>query len=295
MATARQQSANRRNASRSSGPRSPAGKRRSSANAVVHGLSAASPVLPGEDPAEWEAFRAGVVADFAPVGTAEAELVHSIASPIWRRRRILRLEVAAAVAPPAADPAHPARLGWSDPTLLTSARERLADAEAVLADTRRLHALVPALVTDADDERVSPDDAVYLLTAAAETVQASRPFTLPASDAINGTAPDFLASLGVPAEFVQEPAGWDGWSAGLVRTGCAKLAGMADWTTGRLFRELLAGDVGKLAERAAAARAAVEQMTAVAQGATAVPPPAALEAILRYEPHLSRQLSAALA
>ena len=259
-----------------------------------------SPVLPGEDPAEWESFRAGLVADFAPVGTAEAELVHSIASPIWRRRRILRLEVAAAVAPPAADPAHPARLGWSDPTLLTSARERLADAEAVLADTRRLHALVPVLVADADDERVNPDDAVYLLTAAADAVQASRPFTLPAFDAIpdlpadafdaiNGTAPDVLASLGVPGEFVQEPAGWDGWTAGLVWVGCAKLAGMADWTTGRLFRELLAGDVGELERRAAAARAAV------AQGATAVPPPAALEAILRYEPHLSRQLSAALA
>ena len=45
---------NRRNSLKSTGPKSPEGKRRSKFNAVKHGMSAATPVLPGEDP---DAFR----------------------------------------------------------------------------------------------------------------------------------------------------------------------------------------------------------------------------------------------
>src|SRR5262245_55163448 len=45
---------NRRNAPRSSGPKSPEGRSRSKMNALKHGMRAQTPVLPGEDPA---AFR----------------------------------------------------------------------------------------------------------------------------------------------------------------------------------------------------------------------------------------------
>jgi hypothetical protein len=45
---------NRRNSTRSTGPRTPEGKARSRFNAVKHGMSATPPVLPGEDP---DAFR----------------------------------------------------------------------------------------------------------------------------------------------------------------------------------------------------------------------------------------------
>ncbi len=41
---------NRQNAQHSTGPRTEAGKRRSSLNALQHGLTATSAVLPSEDP-----------------------------------------------------------------------------------------------------------------------------------------------------------------------------------------------------------------------------------------------------
>ena len=110
MSSPRKSTANRLNAARSTGPRTPAGKTQSSRNAVAHGFRCQSPVLPGEDPAEWECFRAGVVADLAPVGYAEVERVNWIASLMWRRRRMTLFEVAAAVCPPPVDPTQPPRL-----------------------------------------------------------------------------------------------------------------------------------------------------------------------------------------
>ena len=95
MSSPRKSTANRLNATRSTGPRTPAGKTQSSRNAIAHGFRCQSPVLPGEDPAEWECFRAGVVADLAPVGYAEVELVNWIASLMWRRRRGNVVEVSA--------------------------------------------------------------------------------------------------------------------------------------------------------------------------------------------------------
>ena len=50
--TEKQKEANRRNAQKSSGPRTTQGKRNSCFNAVSHGLTARSVLLPGEDPAE---------------------------------------------------------------------------------------------------------------------------------------------------------------------------------------------------------------------------------------------------
>ena len=80
MVNARQHTANRVNATRSTGPRTPAGKTRAKYNAVAHGLRAVSPVLPGEDPAAWEAYRAAVVAELDPAGVLEAEVANRIAA-----------------------------------------------------------------------------------------------------------------------------------------------------------------------------------------------------------------------
>ena len=54
------------------------GKARSSQNAFKHGLSAKTPLLPGEDPAEFAAFSEALIEDLAPQGAIEAYLVNAL-------------------------------------------------------------------------------------------------------------------------------------------------------------------------------------------------------------------------
>ncbi len=62
-------------------------------NAVQHGLTAEAPVIPGVESAEeWDAHRAAIVDDRAPVGAMEAALVDRIARLAWRLRRVDRYE-----------------------------------------------------------------------------------------------------------------------------------------------------------------------------------------------------------
>ena len=93
MASKRQIDANRRNAQRSTGPRTAAGKARSSANALRHGLTAAKAmVLPDESAEAFERFRDGVAADLDPQGMLQAALAQRIATLLWRLDRAARLE-----------------------------------------------------------------------------------------------------------------------------------------------------------------------------------------------------------
>ena len=93
MATQRQIDANRENALRSTGPRTEAGKAASSANALSHGLTAASTVvLPEEDTDAFERLREGVIADLDPAGALQAALAQRIAVLLWRLDRATRLE-----------------------------------------------------------------------------------------------------------------------------------------------------------------------------------------------------------
>ena len=68
QASESQIAANRANAQKSTGPRTAEGKARSSQNAVKHGLTAKEgPVLPGEDPAEFETFVEALFEDIDTV------------------------------------------------------------------------------------------------------------------------------------------------------------------------------------------------------------------------------------
>ncbi len=93
MATWRQIAANRRNAQKSTGPRSVAGKAASSANALVHGFTAARTlVLADEDEAVFHALRQDVIADLDPLDVVQAALAQRIAILLWRLERASRLE-----------------------------------------------------------------------------------------------------------------------------------------------------------------------------------------------------------
>jgi hypothetical protein len=84
--------ANRANALRSTGPRTPAGKQRSSLNALRHGLTAASAVLPSENWAAYEDHRRRFFDEYQPATPTESQLVQELADTSWRLNRIPLLE-----------------------------------------------------------------------------------------------------------------------------------------------------------------------------------------------------------
>jgi hypothetical protein len=89
---ARRAATNRANSARSTGPRTESGKQRSSRNALRHGLTAQTAVLPTEDPEAYQRHNQQFVDEYAPATATETQLVHEIANTAWRLNRIPCLE-----------------------------------------------------------------------------------------------------------------------------------------------------------------------------------------------------------
>jgi hypothetical protein len=83
---------NRANAQHSTGPRTDSGKQRSSLNALRHGLTAASAVLPSEDRAAYDAHRRSFFDEYQPATPAETQLTQELADTAWRLNRVPLLE-----------------------------------------------------------------------------------------------------------------------------------------------------------------------------------------------------------
>jgi hypothetical protein len=84
--------ANRKNAQRSTGPRTPGGKLKSSANALKFGCYAKLVVLPGEDQSEYDALRQQLWDYLEPRNPLEAIWTLEIANTHWRLQRLARIE-----------------------------------------------------------------------------------------------------------------------------------------------------------------------------------------------------------
>ena len=92
MATPAQLAANRANAQRSTGPRSVEGKSVSRFNALQHGADAASPIIPGEDPGEYQHLAGEYLQCLAPQTPDEQYHVQTMIDSDWQKRRLSRLE-----------------------------------------------------------------------------------------------------------------------------------------------------------------------------------------------------------
>ena len=92
MTSFRQLEANRRNALRSTGPKTDEGKQRSRFNAVRHGLTAETVVGSLEDAEDYKAFEATIIADYCAETAVARELVLRLASLLWRLRRATAIE-----------------------------------------------------------------------------------------------------------------------------------------------------------------------------------------------------------
>ncbi|MCC7156111.1 MAG: SEC-C domain-containing protein [Bryobacterales bacterium] len=91
MASPAQLAANRENAQLSTGPRTEAGRARSSANALVHGFSSQTVILMGEDPDEYEDLLTDLLLSFPTGGHfALDRAVREMANAEWRLRRVRR-------------------------------------------------------------------------------------------------------------------------------------------------------------------------------------------------------------
>ena len=92
MATPAQIAANRANARKSTGPRSAEGKSASRFNALKHGIDAASIVIPGEDPADYEALRDHYLHEYRPQSASESFHVDTMLRADWHKRRLENVE-----------------------------------------------------------------------------------------------------------------------------------------------------------------------------------------------------------
>jgi hypothetical protein len=92
MTSFRQIAANRRNASKSTGPITEEGKQRSRCNAVRHGLTAETVIGALEDAEDYKTFEAAIIADYDAQSAVERELVLRLASLLWRLRRATTME-----------------------------------------------------------------------------------------------------------------------------------------------------------------------------------------------------------
>jgi len=114
MATAAQVVANRSNAEKSTGPRTPEGKEKACQNAVKHGLFAREGVIRGEDEDEFEMHREMLLDQLNPVGALEEILAARIVDLSWRLKRAAQDQSEAFVAlydrqtPEAEEPPEPA-------------------------------------------------------------------------------------------------------------------------------------------------------------------------------------------
>ena len=92
MSTRKQVAANRRNAQKSTGPQSAAGKAQVSRNAVKHGLTSRRWVLADEDRDHFLEFSLDMQAELGAEGRLELLLGHRVALALWRLGRVPAIE-----------------------------------------------------------------------------------------------------------------------------------------------------------------------------------------------------------
>ena len=96
--TEAQRAASRRNGARSTGPRTPEGRVRSSANRTTHGLNSVRLLLGAEDVEEYRQHLAEWIQSLGPATAAEHQIVQLTADLVWRLQRVERIEQRRALA-----------------------------------------------------------------------------------------------------------------------------------------------------------------------------------------------------
>jgi hypothetical protein len=83
---------NRANAQYSTGPRTQAGKQRTRLNALRHGLTGQTVVLPSEDHAAYQRHSQAFLDEYQPKGATEIQLAQSLIDTSWQLNRAAAVE-----------------------------------------------------------------------------------------------------------------------------------------------------------------------------------------------------------
>ena len=306
MTTLAKLEANRRNARHSTGPRTDAGKAVVAANPIRHGIFARLPVVPGEDPAAWEAHRAGILDALAPIGLLEVTLAERVALVLWRLGRLARYEAAttaAAVADAGLDVTSAPIAVVLQPNA-DEVRVRLARQEA-----RAARDSLDAVAAVAEFVRVLPDSppATTVPTELANEVLnwacgCVRSALLCTCSPIHHTDATFRERLGEVSGCVGSATG-DVWTVG--RVGCAIDIYAASGMTAAAFRATLLAELGdrvsslgrelaRLEADADALERRAEEGRARAADANLLSPEGVAERVMKYEKHLHGMLTSTM-
>jgi hypothetical protein len=196
MPTKKQIDANRRNAQKSTGPRTDHGKSITRLNARREGFTGQIIILDAEDRPHFEKFKSDLIADLQPKTTLELSLAHGVAWDTWRLNHLRAVETNL-YALGAENPAAVARYEADDPRLQPAASDaatflhesahfnRLSLYEQRL--TRTLHKNL-ATLRDLQTERRSHESqaqAEEILLARASDIN-NLPYDSPATPTPNG-------------------------------------------------------------------------------------------------------------
>lgn len=94
MSTEKKIESNRKNAQKSTGPKSDEGKTVVSQNARTHGFLSRNLVSDGESQEEFSELMSLLVNEFQPAGLVEHALVERVGIALWRQRRLVQAESA---------------------------------------------------------------------------------------------------------------------------------------------------------------------------------------------------------
>lgn len=300
MVSAKQQLANQTNARKSTGPRTSAGKARAARNALRHGLCTLAPILPGEDPAQWQAFRQRVRRDLHAKGSLQGALAERVALCQWRLRRLTDHETALVRAQITIMQQSPGISGFAYTTLRTELNKVQQEQHSLLCLRRELPDVLAAtqrLQKEPDESPVSGQEAY----AFAENLFSHHLFT--ARDG-HAHSKAFLRAIGKQVRAGHDAYESQAWTVSCLRKALAWAACRRRLPPEQLLTEVLDRLQQQIARiprqrrelrlREAHLREHLEQEELAFSARYATLPAELQESLQRHEVHLSRQLRQAL-
>lgn len=278
MTSDKQIAANRRNARKSTGPKTEQGRAITHLNAVKHGGLAMVPVVPKLEKRDaWQALLDATLDSLQPVGHLETVLAGRVALLLWRLERVARYEratIAVAQETVEDDLAEARRRSFAR----SHGADRPDELRDALHDAEALGRLLGTFDELPDDAPVSGEDACEILSAVADYTEVvdAEVFSMP--------------------EVVPDEVTWDqypDWTAGRVRKGIVAIATAVETTTDALWWGVLQDRLGKRLRLEQELERVEEQLSRMRRERL-LPPGPELDKLTRYEAHLSRQLAQAL-